>query len=114
MFCEIIQCDRSVEWVVRPDLWPETVAFTPLEPITEGHCLIVPKRHVRNFAADPEIFATTARRAAELMRWSPRPMSLLTNMGAEAGQSVMHLHLHLIPRGSGDGIRLLTKRKGKP
>ncbi len=110
-FCEIANGRAEAEWILRPDFWPETVAFVPLEPLTEGHCLIAPKQHVQNFAADPEAFSTTARRAAELMRWSIRPMNLLTNMGAEAGQSVMHLHLHLIPREAGDGIRLLTRRK---
>ncbi len=113
VFCEIVAGDRPAEWVVRPDFWPDAVAFTPLEPVVEGHCLIVPKRHVRDFSANPAVFATTARRAGELMRWSDKPVNLLTNMGAEAGQSVMHLHIHLIPREAGDGIRLLTRRKEK-
>lgn len=111
VFCDIIACRAPVEWVLRPDFWPDAVAFLPLDPVTEGHCLIAPKVHVRDFAEDPEVYATVSRRAAELMRFSPRPMNVLTTRGAAAGQEVMHLHLHLIPREKGDGVRLLTRRK---
>lgn len=110
-FCEIIAGREPVEWILQRDYWPDVVAFVPLNPITEGHCLIVPKRHVKDFAADPETFADTARRAAELMQWTDRPMNLLSTRGEVAGQEVMHLHLHLIPREHEDGIRLLSRRK---
>lgn len=105
-FCEIIAGRAPAEWVVSPDYWPDAVAFFPLLPVTEGHTLIVPKEHVRDFADDPEIFAATARRAAELMRWTPRPMNVITSRGREASQSVFHLHLHLIPRAENDGLAL--------
>jgi histidine triad (HIT) family protein len=113
VFCEIIAKREPVEWILQPDTWHDAVAFVPLNPITEGHCLIAPKRHVKDFAADPETFADTARRAAELMRWTDRPMNLLSTRGKEAGQEIMHLHLHLIPREADDGIRLLTRKKAK-
>lgn len=109
VFCEIIAGRSPVEWILAPDTWHDAVAFVPLKPITEGHCLIAPKRHVRDFMADPETFADTARRASELMRWTDRPMNLVTTRGKAAGQEIMHLHLHLIPREEGDGIRLITK-----
>lgn len=106
VFCDIIAGDAPVEWVLRPDTWPDAVAFIPLNPVTEGHCLIVPKAHVRDFAEDPEVFAVTARRAAELMRFSPRAMNVITSRGKAATQSVWHLHLHLVPREVGDGLAL--------
>lgn len=113
VFCEIIAGRAPVEWILARDTWHDAVAFVPLNPVTEGHCLIAPKRHVKDFAADPETFASTARRAAELMRWTDRPMNLLSTRGRDAGQEVMHLHLHLIPREADDGIRLLTRKKAK-
>lgn len=113
VFCEIIAGRAEAEWIVQRDHWHDAVAFIPLDPIAEGHCLIAPKRHVKDFAADPETFAATARRAAELMRWTDRPMNLLSTRGKAAGQEIMHLHLHLIPREEGDGIRLLTRKKAK-
>lgn len=106
VFCEIIAGRWPVEWILQPDYWPDAVAFVPLNPVTEGHCLIVPKRHVKDFAADPEIFAATARRAAELMQWTPRPMNVITSRGREATQSVFHLHIHLVPRAENDGLAL--------
>ena len=112
-FCEIAAGLAEADWILPPDFWPETLAFVPLDPVAEGHCLIVPKVHVRDFAQKPEVFATTSRRAAELMQWTSQPMDLLSTRGRAAGQTVMHLHLHLIPREENDGIRLLVKRKGK-
>lgn len=106
VFCEIIAKREPVEWILEPDTWHDAVAFVPLNPVTEGHCLIVPKRHVKDFAADPETFADTARRAAELMRWTNRPMNVITSRGKEATQSVFHLHLHLVPREENDGLAL--------
>lgn len=114
VFCDIIAGREPVEWVLQPDYWPDVVAFIPLNPVTEGHCLIVPKVHVRDFAQDPEVFAATACRAAELMQFTPRPMAVLTLRGEEAGQEVPHLHLHLIPREAGDGLRIISRiREGK-
>jgi histidine triad (HIT) family protein len=113
VFCDIVAGQAPVEWILSPGTWHDAVAFVPKDPITEGHCLIAPKRHVKDFAQDPETFADTARRAAELMRWTDRPMNLISTRGRDAGQEIMHLHLHLIPREAGDGIRLLTKKAVK-
>lgn len=113
VFCDIVAGKAQVEWILSPGTWHDAVAFVPKDPITEGHCLIAPKRHVKDFAQDPETFADTARRAAELMRWTDRPMNLISTRGRDAGQEIMHLHLHLIPREAGDGIRLLTKKAVK-
>jgi histidine triad (HIT) family protein len=105
-FCEIVAGRAPAEWILAPDYWPDAVAFVPLNPVTEGHALIVPKTHVPDFAADPDVFAATSRRAAELMRWTPRPMNVITSRGREATQSVFHLHLHLVPRAANDGLAL--------
>jgi histidine triad (HIT) family protein len=118
VFCEIIAGHVPVEWILSPDTWHDAVAFVPLDQVAEGHCLVAPKRHVKDFAADPDTFADTARRAAELMRWTERPMNVITSRGREATQSVFHLHLHLVPRSEGDGLALpwysgKSKRKGR-
>lgn len=105
-FCDIIAGRAQADWVLTPDTWPDAVAFIPLNPVTEGHCLIVPKTHVPDFATDPEVFAATARRAAELMRRTHRPMNVITSRGRAATQSVFHLHLHLVPREENDGLAL--------
>jgi histidine triad (HIT) family protein len=102
-FCRII-AGRAPVALVRE--WPDALAFVPLRPVVEGHTLVVPKEHVPDFAADPEVSAAAMRRAAELMRWTPRPMNLITSKGREATQSVWHLHLHLVPRAENDGLAL--------
>lgn len=113
VFCDIVAGRERVEWIVQPDTWHDAVAFVPLNPVVEGHCLIVSKLHVRDFSESPEVHAAVSQRASELMRWTRRSMVLLTTKGKEAGQEIMHLHLHLIPREKGDGLRLLQRRVGK-
>ncbi len=105
-FCEIVAGRAPATWIVAPDEWDDAVAFVPLNPVVEGHTLIVPKAHVRDFATDPDVSAATMRRAAELMRWTDRPMNVITSRGREATQSVFHLHLHLVPRAADDGLAL--------
>jgi histidine triad (HIT) family protein len=105
-FCEIVAGRAPAEWVVGRDHWPDAVAFVPLDPVTEGHVLIVPKTHVADFTSDPAVSAATVRRAAELASGSPRPMNLITSRGREASQTVFHLHLHVVPRTEGDGLAL--------
>lgn len=106
VFCRIVSGHEPAEWVVDPDHWPDAVAFRPLGPVTEGHVLVVPKDHVADFAEEPEVYAAVSRRAAQLMRYSPRPMNVITSRGREATQSVFHLHVHLVPRAKDDGLAL--------
>lgn len=107
VFCEIIAGRSPVEWVLNPEYyWPDTVAFVPLNPVVEGHTLVVPRTHVADFASNPEVSAMTMKRAAELMQWTPRPMNVITSRGPEATQSIFHLHLHLVPRAENDGLAL--------
>lgn len=102
-FCEIA-AGRAPATVVHE--WSDVIAIVPLDPVVDGHTLVIPKGHVPDFAADPEVSADTMRHAAELMRWTDRPMNLITSRGRAATQSVMHLHLHLVPRAEGDGLAL--------
>jgi histidine triad (HIT) family protein len=100
VFCRIVRGEFPAE-VVRE--WDDCLAFVPLNPVTPGHVLVIPKRHAADFAEDPELTAAVMRRAAELA--SP-PCNLITSAGAEATQTVFHLHVHVIPRRGGDGLAL--------
>lgn len=77
-------------------------------PVTPGHALIIPKRHVSSFfeTTTEEKIAlldlSTKLRAKLLEERSPDGFNLGINDGPAAGQTVMHLHLHLIPRYAGD------------
>ncbi|TXS40094.1 HIT family protein [Streptomyces sp. OR43] len=102
-FCEI-NTGRAPATFVHE--WSDTIAIVPLNPVVDGHTLIIPKTHVRDFATDPAVAAATMRRAAELMQATDQAMNVITSRGREATQSVMHLHLHLVPRAANDGLAL--------
>lgn len=112
VFCDIVSGKAPAEWVLQPDYWPDAVAFLSNQPLAENHTLIVPKIHVPHFASSPEVARVVAGRAAELMQFTNRPMTYLSMQGKDAGQEIMHFHLHLIPREAGDGLRIVSRSRG--
>jgi diadenosine tetraphosphate (Ap4A) HIT family hydrolase len=77
-------------------------------PVSPGHTLVIPRRHVASFfdvtdaeRADLMSLLTAARDDLE-RRFSPAGYNIGINDGAAAGQTVPHLHMHLIPRYDGD------------
>lgn len=77
-------------------------------PVNPGHTLLIPKRHVLNvFELTPEEWLSLHRllavAKAELdVRYQPSGFNIGINWGVTAGQTVPHLHVHLIPRFEGD------------
>lgn len=77
-------------------------------PVSPGHALLIPRRHVPTwFDATPEeqqelTAAIEIARAAILARHHPDGFNVGMNLGAAAGQTVGHLHVHVIPRYAGD------------
>ena len=103
-FCEI-NTGRAPATFVHE--WSDAIAIVPLNPVVDGHTLVIPKTHVTDFVADPIVSAATMRRAAQLAGTYPAgAMNLITSRGREATQSVFHLHLHLVPRAENDGLAL--------
>lgn len=102
-FCDII-AGQAPATVVRE--WDDVIAIVPLNPVVEGHTLVIPKTHVEDFAAAAYIAARTMSRASILAHKMGGPMNLITSKGREATQSVWHLHLHLVPRAENDGLAL--------
>jgi histidine triad (HIT) family protein len=86
-----------------------TLAFMDINPLSRGHCLVVPKAHAATlFEAEPEDLKAaiaTAKKVAGAIRKALNPdgLNLLQANGAAAFQSVPHFHLHLIPRWTNDG-----------
>ncbi|WP_030700117.1 HIT family protein [Streptomyces albidoflavus] len=104
VFCAIT-AGRAPAKVVKE--WDDAIAIVPLGPVTAGHVLVIPRVHVADFADDPEVTGTTARRAAQLCRALDLVhANLITSKGVHATQSVWHLHLHLVPRAATDGLAL--------
>ncbi len=77
-------------------------------PVTEGHTLIISRRHCPDYfsASEPEkraIWAMVEQVKDELQRrYAPEGFNVGFNAGEAAGQTVMHLHVHVIPRRLGD------------
>jgi diadenosine tetraphosphate (Ap4A) HIT family hydrolase len=84
------------------------VAFSAGFPVSPGHALIVPRRH------EPDFFSLSADEQAAVIalvnpvrtvldrEFGPDGYNLGVNAGRAAGQTIMHTHLHVIPRYSGD------------
>jgi diadenosine tetraphosphate (Ap4A) HIT family hydrolase len=76
--------------------------------LSKGHVLVVPRRHVADFfemtwAEKTSVLALLDRAKAEISReHSPDGYNIGVNIGEAAGQSRMHVHVHLIPRYAGD------------
>lgn len=99
------------------------IAFYDGFPVTPGHSLIIPKRHIGSFfevtgeerAAMLDLLAEV--RQLLLVERNPDGFNIGINDGAAAGQTVMHLHIHLIPRYAGDtkdprgGVRWIMPEK---
>lgn len=92
-------------------------------PVSKGHMLIIPKRHAKDwFELDFEeqtAMLLLLSRAKEMLdeRFSPNGYNIGLNCGEYAGQTIMHAHLHLIPRYKGDvenprgGVRAVIAAK---
>ena len=82
------------------------VAFEPLNPVTPGHLLIVPKDHTPDAGHNTRVFARTAHFAGQLAHESRYDYNLITSSGPFASQTVYHLHIHFVPRREEDGLLL--------
>ena len=78
-------------------------------PVTEKHCLIIPKRHVKDYfdLTEEETVACDQlikkiKKEIEIKDPLVKGFNIGTNSGKVAGQSIMHCHIHLIPRRQGD------------
>ena len=84
----------------------DAVAFEPLNPVTDGHLLVLPRQHVADAFEDPAVTAEVMRAAASIARDQYKSVNLITSVGAPATQTVWHLHVHIVPRHTNDGLRL--------
>jgi histidine triad (HIT) family protein len=85
----------------------DSVAFQPLDPVTAGHFLVVPKRHVSHALESPAAAGLALKFAGYLAnRMELEACNFITSAGELATQTVFHLHVHVIPRRAGDGLAL--------
>lgn len=108
LFCRIIAKELP-GYVVHET---ETViAFLDIFPVHPGHVLVVPKKHAElltdlSESESGEVFAVLPKIGRALQRATGcEGFTLLQNNGTASGQVVPHVHMHLIPRWSTDGLR---------
>jgi histidine triad (HIT) family protein len=109
IFCKIvagqIPCFKLLEDV-------NTIAFMDINPVNPGHALAVAKGHWPTVDVIPaEVLADVAKTAQKVARAAlkalePHGVNLLQANGEGAGQSVPHLHFHIMPRVKGDDVSL--------
>jgi histidine triad (HIT) family protein len=99
-FCKIITGEVNAEIVYRDE---QATAFRDIQPVAPTHILIVPNKHIESVSAlEPEdeqlighLFST-ARQLANETGISRSGYRLIINTGPDGGQTIYHLHLHLI------------------
>ncbi|AZZ42348.1 HIT family protein [Acidipropionibacterium jensenii] len=100
LFCSIIAGDIPSRRVADDQTG---IAFLDVAPFQDGHTLVVPRRHVRDLLSnDGELARITplVTKVSQLLvdRLGAQGINIVSNVGEVAGQSVFHLHVHLIPR----------------
>ena len=106
VFCSIIAGEIPAEIVLDE---PEMVAFLDARPVFKGHLLLVPREHVVTLPDLPaplrDPFLAVAQRLATAVVEALGAQGSFVALNNVVSQSVAHLHLHVVPRTKGDGLR---------
>ena len=110
IFCKIVRGDIPCHKVYEDD---DVLAFLDISQTTKGHTLVISKEHFRNLLYVPkDILAKVMGAAqkiaqAQVASLGAKGVNIINNTNEVAGQTVMHFHVHVIPRYSNeDALRL--------
>jgi histidine triad (HIT) family protein len=109
IFCKIVSNEIPALKVYEDD---RVLVFMDINPLNEGHLLIIPKTHAATIHEIAEsdflaVMSATHKLAAAVKKaLNPEGINLLQLNGKAANQVVPHLHVHIVPRWSGDGITI--------
>lgn len=119
IFCKEFKKDKII---YQDHIW---IAISDSYPVSSGHTLLIPKRHCNTFFDLSYIELKTMYNAIKNIkdildkRYNPDGYNIGMNCGEAAGQSIMHCHIHIIPRYDGDtdnprgGVRGVIPEKQK-
>ena len=106
VFCEIVAGDLAADVVLDE---PDVVGFLDRRPLFKGHVLLVPREHVVTLSDLPEPLIvplfSSAQRIADAITSGLGAQGTFVAMNNIVSQSVAHLHVHVVPRTKGDGLR---------
>lgn len=103
-FCALARNPEDADREVHVNTDMSVISFEPLNPVTPGHRLFVPKDHVLHPAPGPVADAMWV--AEQWGDWHDEQFNLITSSGSDATQTVPHIHVHYVPRRDGDGLAL--------
>ncbi|NLJ32574.1 MAG: HIT family protein [Erysipelotrichaceae bacterium] len=113
VFCKIANGMLPSTKVYEDD---DVIAILDINPATRGHTLVMPKTHYDNFLSTPREILTKVMIVAQrlgqiaMKQLHARGVNILTNCYPVAGQSVLHFHVHVIPRyDTTDGLQISMK-----
>ena len=117
IFCKIISKEIPAKILYEDEY---SISFLDAFPIAKGHTLVIPKKHfaqIQDMSPDvnQKLFDTVHKMIKKIDSVSGSTLVLIHN-GKDSGQEIMHVHVHLIPRGvddSGDNLDLMFKNKIK-
>ena len=107
IFCKMVAGQIPVTKVYEDDV---VLAFLDIGPISDGHTLVIPKQHFEKLHDCPaELLGQVSLRLCQIAGAVASAMNcdgynLLCNNGRAAGQLIEHLHFHIVPRNTGDGL----------
>ncbi len=107
IFCKIISGEIPSVEIYEDD---RVLAFMDINPLNDGHILIIPKAHAATIHEISEadflaVMSATHKLAAAVQKTlGPDGINILQLNGEAANQVVPHLHVHIVPRWSGDGL----------
>ena len=98
LFCRIVAGEIPAKLIAQSE---DCVAFRDIDPQAPVHVLVIPRRHISSLDAldDPVVLGRVGMMAAEVARTEGIAASgyrTVVNTGADAGQSVAHLHMHVL------------------
>lgn len=117
IFCKIIVNEIPSNKIYEDD---DVLAFLDIRPTAKGHTLVAPKKHTPNLLETND--AALAMLISKVKMLAPKIMEALgaagfhftINTGSAAGQTVFHLHGHIIPRYENDGLRTWPHQEQEP
>ncbi len=107
LFCKMVAGQIPVTKIYEDEV---VLAFLDIGPVSDGHSLVIPRQHFERLHDCPrELLGRVSSRLGQIAKAVAGAMNsdgynVLCNNGRAAGQLVNHLHFHIIPRNTGDGL----------
>ena len=106
IFCKIVHGEIPSEKVWEDEMF---LAVLDVNPVGEGHTLVIPKKHFRNLLdMDSSLnYISALQKTAQVLmkKYNSNGFNIILNNGKSAGQIVGHVHFHILPRRKGDNMR---------